>query len=283
MSELGPFVDKFLLPNEDMDAKLFNIDDGSTFSIGNAIHMLRHANLAYFTEEEIKKSLALHGYECVYLTAKEGIYEPQGFFAYNEKVAILCFRGTEPTNFNDWLTDLSLLKTQFVWGQVHTGFYKSIDLLWPQIKEVLEKYYYGKPNKLFVTGHSLGAAMATVGAARIEAELLMHPVSVYTFGSPRVFDQMAANTYNAIMGSRTFRIVNNNDVVTDIPFEMMGFSHVGSFKYLDTNGMLKTDPSWWYLLLDGAFGAITDIGDFDLDMLEDHCTTCYLDALKKNL
>ncbi|CAN95794.1 hypothetical protein predicted by Glimmer/Critica [Sorangium cellulosum So ce56] len=41
--------------------------------------------------------------------------------------AILCFRGTEPTNIINWLTDASVAPERFhTWGAVHGGFYRSL-------------------------------------------------------------------------------------------------------------------------------------------------------------
>ena len=43
----------------------------------------------------------------------------------------------------------------------------------------------GKSRKLFIAGNSLGAALATVAAARLAFVDNMHIAAMYTIGSPR--------------------------------------------------------------------------------------------------
>lgn len=46
-------------------------------------------------------------------------------------------------------------------------------------------YEYGKNRKLYVAGHSLGGALATVAAARLALGDNMDIAGIYTIGSPR--------------------------------------------------------------------------------------------------
>ena len=43
----------------------------------------------------------------------------------------------------------------------------------------------GKKRKLFITGHSLGAALATVTAAHLAFEESINITAIYTYGSPK--------------------------------------------------------------------------------------------------
>lgn len=70
-----------------------------------------------------------------------------------------------------------------IFGQ---GFDDAVSLMWePMHKKIKELYGDGKGRKLYIAGHSLGGALATVAAARLVYEDDMNVAGVYTIGSPR--------------------------------------------------------------------------------------------------
>ena len=91
----------------------------------------------------------------------------QAYLLTNGTITVLSFRGTEVTQKSDVLADLKAGKNlEACGGKVHVGFRGEINKLWPSISAALAD----KPGNVYVTGHSLGAAMATI-AARSECEL----------------------------------------------------------------------------------------------------------------
>ena len=77
-----------------------------------------------------------------------------------------------------------------------------------------------KERPLYICGHSLGGAMATICATRyLEAKEL------YTYGSPRVFNKERVLRLHVPHK----RHVNNNDAVPRVPLWLMGFRHQGRF------------------------------------------------------
>lgn len=130
--------------------------------------------------------------------------------------AVLVFRGTEQ-NIKDYLTDLETGKLSLVKNKkdMHEGFTEALDSVWSEIDAALATLNC----PIFYTGHSLGAALATLAAARHA------PSAVYTFGSPRVGNQaFIASLCNVPI----YRIVDDEDVVTTVPSEELGFRHVGT-------------------------------------------------------
>ena len=81
-----------------------------------------------------------------------------------------------------------------------------------------------------VTGHSLGAAIATHAVAH----LLANKVKVtdfYNFGSPRVGDAKFTVWFNQIYGGSGHfkaRVTHRKDPVPHLPFEDWGFLHVNT-------------------------------------------------------
>ena len=83
--------------------------------------------------------------------------------------------------------------------------------------------------RLFITGHSLGAGLATLAAADLASQGAAHSPTTYTFGSPRVGDKQFASKYNALTAATSFRIANTCDLVTAIPFPVPFLSFIGGY------------------------------------------------------
>lgn len=154
--------------------------------------------------------------------------DTQAFLVSNGDYAVLAFRGTEVTKNTDIKTDASAFKVSLVEGRVHRGFseaYKSVE---PQVLEAL-KQVWGLP--LYITGHSLGAALATVATQFLERDRIIRDqiAACYTFGSPRVGNR----EYDRQFKSSIFRVVNTTDIVTVVPLLLMGYIHIGDVRFLD--------------------------------------------------
>lgn len=156
-----------------------------------------------------------------------------------DKLAVLVFRGTDsddPTDFGD---DADLILN--AWekgGRVHSGFAAALKQVRAEIEPLLAKV---QGRRVF-TGHSLGAALATLAAS------LYMPDALYTFGSPRVGDQAFVNTLKTIRTVR--RYVDCCDIVTRIPPEPLEYEHVGPPLYIDCVGNLLAAPSADIILKD---------------------------------
>jgi hypothetical protein len=150
--------------------------------------------------------------------------------------AVLVFRGTEQTP-KDGFADANIgrfpLEKERV--DVHDGFETALASVWDRIAAELALLPAGCP--VFFTGHSLGAALATLAAARHA------PKAVYTFGSPRVGNQ--AFVYS-LKGITIYRVVDDEDSVATVPPEAIGFSHVGEVHQL----VAQPSPFQFQLALD---------------------------------
>lgn len=204
----------------------------------------------------------------------------QGLVIKHEDFVVASFRGTD--EIADWLDNLNAVPTDGPLGGVHKGFYKALMDIWPQMKTVIRSYRRtsdGQPDRpLWITGHSLGGALATLAVATlVEADETFH--GAYTFGCPRVGDRDFARTFNVEAKSKIYRFQNNADIVTRVPARIMGYSHVGSFIYITQDGKLSDDVGWWYTFMDTVKGIISDIGDKGFDAIEDHNISDYIKAI----
>ena len=133
----------------------------------------------------------------------------------DEDFHILSFRGTEPTHLVDVLTDA--LVEKHIWDTekdewVHRGFFLSMDVLWPDLIDRLSTL----KGNLYVTGHSLGGAMAVLAGRRILDSELASPTlqGVYTFGQPMVGNKKFARQSR---GLNLHRHVYDPDLVAYLP------------------------------------------------------------------
>lgn len=152
-----------------------------------------------------------------------------------EDVIIVC-RGTEVKQASDIKADLSISKTDARVGKIHIGFNHYVDKIWPAI--LSRGVNARKENKmLWLTGHSLGAAMATIMAYRFATyDLAATPAGLFTYGSPRVGDRKFVNFFNTLPFEH-HRWVNDGDIVTKIPFAPL-FYHCGTMHHIDSKGQI---------------------------------------------
>jgi predicted lipase len=126
--------------------------------------------------------------------------------------------------------------------KVHAGFitaYAAVrDDLVSTVSSLLKQK---KQRQVFVTGHSLGAALATLAAYDITSACRTD-ACLYTFGSPRVGNPVFEKNFNAKV-KNAFRVKNFDDVVGCVPLETLQYKnhtleyrHVGTLEQLDTNG-----------------------------------------------
>jgi len=153
-------------------------------------------------------------------------FDTQAFGALSAtRTAVVAFRGTQPDSFRDVASDASFLPTAWAGaGKVHNGFWASLQEILPAILSWLDEV---KPARLIVTGHSLGAAEASLLAGiRKDAELL-------TLGSPLVGDAAFAASF---AGRKMARYVDCLDVVTRVP--PLIYEHLGGLQYIDRHGKI---------------------------------------------
>lgn len=248
------------------------------FSLKNAYALALCSKLAYESEKVIQDKLAQHGFSSIFIERKE----TQAFIAYNDFALVLSFRGT--SHIQDWMTnsDLLLSSIRSGVGKVHTGFLHALYVVWDDILRIIADVQ-NNAQPFWITGHSLGAALATLAAACFTLEMDKPISGVYTFGQPRVGDRDFARLFNAELGQRFFRFVNNSDIVTRIPTRELFYSHVGSLRFFDSKGDLHDDVSFWQAFLEGVRGTLKDQIDLIPSNAEYHTIQNYIQNIQAKL
>ena len=200
-----------------------------------ATRMAFLSKLIYEDYETINTKLLGMGLKDWFWFDKDGT---QAFIIKTEKEIIICFRGTEPDQLTDVLSDLKAWpKRSRERGLVHFGFAQALDRVYDKMMEQIQRFDMSKVEKVICTGHSLGGALATLMASRIDAE------EAYTFGSPRVGTSSFVKEMKADK-IKLYRFVNNNDIVTKVPLALMGYRHYGELVYINHHGNIRKMTAW---------------------------------------
>ena len=245
------------------------------YSHTNAYWLGEFANLAYAEPDEFNNTVQQWDFT---KTEYFDVKDTQAYIASNNDTIIICFRGTE-LHLADWMTDIDVELVGGPAGKVHEGFHDGLSCVWKEMLQYINAER--KTQSLWLTGHSLGAALATLATARLRLNRDEPVNGLYTFGQPRTGDREFAQKFDQDFGNQTYRYVNNNDVVPRVPFRSMKYSHVGTFHYFDADGEQKDYLSWWEKLLDRVEGRFEDILRPGPDGIHDHSMDKYLANLKR--
>lgn len=158
-----------------------------------------------------------------------------GYVVAADDVSVVAFRGTDFNEWSDWGVNKAVRAAPTEHGGIHGGFDRAYDGLSSQIDEVLDRL---APEHLWVTGHSLGGALATVCAYRVESRGNHRVTGLITFGQPMVAKLNLAEHLDALFDNRYAWFVNGSDIVPKTP---PGYEPAGSL--VELNGTLS--PGRW--------------------------------------
>jgi triacylglycerol lipase len=212
----------------------------TSFSMANAQILAQASTVAYDTPERCATWARVSGFAGPFDFFDNR--DTQGFVTESDEAIVVAFRGTQPNRPMDWFADFRA--TSDPWdhnaGKVHSGFYSALRHVWGvalPAGEVLPRRLVNRGNKnIWVTGHSLGGALAVLCAAQALFVSKVPVQGVYTFGQPRVGSKAFADAVNAKLGSGIFRFVNDRDIVPRVPLFSMGFCHYGGQRFFDHAG-----------------------------------------------
>ena len=178
---------------------------------------LAYKDKAYLTQKIEKKNVTTFKWFESSMT--------QAFLFYDSFEIILVFCGTKGLYDSPWL-NVAVSGVQYQnKNKIHLGFALAADSIYNEIITYIASN--NLKGRITCTGHSRGAAIATIIAHRIKAEEL------FTFGSPKVGNANFCDTLEAIH----YRFINNNDIVTMLPLGM--YKHSGYPIYLNYYGELR--------------------------------------------
>jgi predicted lipase len=223
----------------------------------NARFLAAAADLAYYSQAEgeskFRDELGLAG-------RLVSVDNTQAWIATNDDHIVVAFRGTEkPTaieGLKDWLLTNAMnllvvpegrlgtdLAAAGVGARFHQGFVEAIAEIWPAVLSGVEEEMAKAERPLWVTGHSLGGALALF-AAWLFTRKMINVHQIYTFGAPMIGNQVAIDAFNREFKGKLFRYTNQPDPVPRLPMYSLlanEFVHCEEERLLDTGAENPTD------------------------------------------
>ncbi|MHB8522848.1 MAG: lipase family protein [Limisphaerales bacterium] len=262
----------------------FQFNPNSTlWQAPNALGLAMASQLAYEDAATIDATVQTWGFmrSDVINSAPDDDRDTQVFVASNPDAVLVAFRGTQPEKIEDWITDADIILAQTDVGEVHYGFWAALASVWGTLEQTIANHQ-DNAQSLWFTGHSLGAALATLAVARLRLKL--KPIhSLYTYGSPRVGSLGFSEWFDQDFCEFTFRYVNNADVVTRVATREMGYSHVGTSLTFDANGVVHADMHFWNKFLERMKGDLNEFLHGKFALFNDHEIKNYVANADKNL
>ena len=279
-------------------AKTFN-PDAQGFSAANMAYLAHCAQAIYKPDSECTEAIAAIDSELAknirFFNSRQTGTE--GFIAGDDEKIIIAFRGT--SDRQDWLTDAATIQKSWSSvtniGKVHSGFFQSLNSVWSVVMEHLKELQTDN-QPVWITGHSLGGALAALAYATLRLQEPKYDLAgAYTFGQPRIGDDILCKNFDGDSKHRFFRVVNNNDIVPRVPSKIVrqgvsiltmaakaihdinSYEHMGTQLYFDANGKLIHDATFMDCLVGRFEGYKNNLfnGKLDFDSIEDHSMDDY--------
>jgi len=189
------------------------------------------SDIAYQPPHEAITSFAALGFDQTMPVVQGSMI---GYVVSGEDVTVIVFRGTDFTEVSDWLANIGRSATDTPHGAVHSGFFNAYQSMKGQVDAILEER---DASHLWVTGHSLGGALALMCAYDLEANEDRQLDGLITFGQPMAARQEFAEYVDDLMIGRYARFVNRDDIVPRVPP-----SHVacGSLVWITDSGVKRS-------------------------------------------
>lgn len=218
--------------------------------------MAEASRIAYLPPFEAKPEFIDLGFESVE-TMSDG--SMVGYVVAVDDVAVVIFRGTDDPG--DWLANLdrSIAKTPD--GPAHRGFYVALSGLSPQVSELISR---SGAKSIWITGHSLGGALAVLCAHELARDGSVEVAGLMTFGQPMVGRPLLTDRIDELLPARFVHFANNSDIV---PRVAPSFSHCGSLVYYEGDQIRRSKPKMLMAAAADEKALLGDAEEFELEPL----------------
>jgi triacylglycerol lipase len=196
----------------------------------NALTLLAASELAYLPPDKgVEKFKSDLGLDANFFS----VGNTQAYLATDADNVVVAYRGTESPltldGVKDWLlTDANnflivpegRIGTDFaaagVGARFHRGFMTALADIWDPKFQAVQAALKEKKRPLWLTGHSLGGAIAVLAAWRLERQFVkVH--QIVTFGGPMVGNDACVKAFDKQFKDRIYRFVNFEDLVPRLP------------------------------------------------------------------
>lgn len=206
----------------------------------------------------------------------------QAWLGTDDANIVVAFRGTESPATLDGLKDILLtdamnllvvpegrfghdLSAAGVGARFHKGFVDALATVWEPLASAVESEMTRADRPLWLTGHSLGGALALLAAWLLKRHFIqVHEVC--TFGAPMIGNDAACAAFNREFTGRIFRYVNGRDPVPKLPSMSLV---ANAFLHVDSQRLIGPDPPTGFADLLGTVASKAAGGLLTGAMLDD--------------
>ncbi len=221
--------------------------------------MAEASRIAYLPPYEAENEFRDLGFDSVEIMSDGSMI---GYVVSVGDIAVLVFRGTDDPG--DWLANLDRFKVKTPDGPAHRGFYKAY---LPMSYQAAELVRATEAESAWVTGHSLGGALAVLCAYELARDETINVAGLMTFGQPMVARSPLTERIDDLLRSRYVHFANNRDIVTRVP---PSFDHFGSLVYYDGDKVRRSKPRLLAAAAPGDGGYERDATGFEIEPLSDN-------------
>lgn len=162
-----------------------------------------------------------------------------GFAGYHNNVIYASWRGTLPLNIVNWLGNFNMIPVSFPEtpnAQVHSGFLDNYQAVQDQARNILiaAKNQCPQCERVVVTGHSLGGALAILNSIEISnwINIPSSSITVLSFSAPRVGNREFVDHFEKFVYD-SWNVVNDCDLVPHVPARALGYREISSEQWWD--------------------------------------------------
>ena len=160
----------------------------------------------------------------------------RGFIADSGSAWVVAIAGTEPSSFGNWLQNFDFPVDEH---GAHRGFQAGALAAQPVVADALGNL----PGPVYLTGHSLGGALAAMTAMLLPDPWTDRIAGIYTIGMPRPGNAAYRDAYNQRLGERTYRLIHGDDLVPKVPPSALRFRHVGAMLHCERDARFAGQPT----------------------------------------
>jgi|GEM_PF-980291 triacylglycerol lipase len=280
----------------------FSISLEPGFDERTAYWLARLSRVAYRDYPGIVRETKVFWNDPVVYAFENRSSETQACILEYDDVALVGFRGTEPNQLKDWLTDFRFFKSKYRGHSIHGGFLGSLESLVNVPREsrgyrdrqaidggeieaetFAEKIAgYANQKPVLLTGHSLGGALASLAGLYFKEEYGLEALGIYTFGQPKIGGRAFVKRYLEVACPNIFPHVNDEDVVPKVPPRALRFVHFPITHPFDSQGKLIVDPETrraFQRRVDRGLSAVPKL----LEGIGDHSMLAYTEHWERKL
>lgn len=186
----------------------------------------------------------------------------------NDQFICLAVRGSQMDTAHDWIYNVlgfsPAPSLELPGTLIHSGWLEIAQRVFPEIKARLLEHRGTSDKPVWLTGHSMGGALAAILALMLMEDKEVTVQGVYTFGAPPVGDIGYLQKASGLgVNIRTHRWENDADPAPNLNFAplgpLVGTFHVGSYHHIGATGELEIDQS-----LPLAPPLLFQLGDHDM-------------------